>query len=150
GSKIAYVVNEAGAETIHVLDLKSRKEMPLPKVPLGTIGAMKFRSDSNELAYALSSARSPSDVYSLNVTTGKAERWTESETGGLDASKFSEPEAISWKSFDGKTITGFLYRPPASFAAPRPVIINIHGGPEGQFQPGFLGRNNYYLNELGT
>jgi dipeptidyl aminopeptidase/acylaminoacyl peptidase len=29
------------------------------------------------------------------------------------------------------------------------VIINIHGGPEGQSRPGFLGRTNYYLNELG-
>jgi dipeptidyl aminopeptidase/acylaminoacyl peptidase len=30
------------------------------------------------------------------------------------------------------------------------VVINIHGGPESQFQPGFLGRSNYYLNELGV
>jgi dipeptidyl aminopeptidase/acylaminoacyl peptidase len=29
------------------------------------------------------------------------------------------------------------------------VLIDIHGGPEGQSRPGFLGRNNYYLNELG-
>jgi dipeptidyl aminopeptidase/acylaminoacyl peptidase len=30
------------------------------------------------------------------------------------------------------------------------VIIDIHGGPEGQFQPYFLGQQNYYLNELGV
>ena len=30
------------------------------------------------------------------------------------------------------------------------VVINIHGGPEGQSRPGFLGRNNYILNELGV
>lgn len=30
------------------------------------------------------------------------------------------------------------------------MIINIHGGPEGQSQPVFQGRNNYYLNELGV
>jgi len=29
------------------------------------------------------------------------------------------------------------------------VIVNIHGGPEGQSRPGFLGRNDYWLNELG-
>ena len=29
------------------------------------------------------------------------------------------------------------------------MIVNIHGGPEGQFQPGYLGRYNYLLNELG-
>jgi len=30
------------------------------------------------------------------------------------------------------------------------VVIDIHGGPEGQSRPGFQGRNNYYLNELGV
>ena len=46
-------------------------------------------------------------------------------------------------------ISGFLYKPPASFTGKRPVMINIHGGPEGQSRPGFQGRNNYFLNELG-
>ena len=106
---------------------------------------------SRTSAYTLTSAKSPSDVYSIDTADRrKLERWTESETGGLDAAAFSEPETISWKSFDGRTITGFLYRPPASFAGPRPVIVNIHGGPEAQYQPGFLGRNNFYLNELGV
>ncbi len=152
GAKIAYVLNEAGAETLHVLDLKTRQEIPLPRLALGTIGSLRFRADSKELAFSLSSARSPSDVYSVDVTAGRREvaRWTESETGGLDPATFPEPEAISWKSFDGRTITGFLYRPPASFAGPRPVIVNIHGGPEGEFQPGFLGRNNFFMNELGV
>src|SRR3990172_4442403 len=47
-------------------------------------------------------------------------------------------------------ISGFLYRPPARFSGQRPVIINIHGGPESQARPGFLGRYNYFLNELGV
>jgi dipeptidyl aminopeptidase/acylaminoacyl peptidase len=73
-----------------------------------------------------------------------------SETGGLNTEAFSEPELIRWKSFDDRTISGYLYLPPPRFSGRRPVIINIHGGPEGQFQPGFMGRNNYYLNELGV
>jgi len=150
GSKVAFVVNEGGAETLHVLDLASRQALPLPQLPLGTIGGFKFHANSQDLGFALASARSPSDIYSIDVTTGTLERWTASETGGLDAATFSEPEAISWQSFDGRTITGFLYRPPASFTGPRPVVVNIHGGPEGQFQPGFLGRNNFLLNELGV
>ncbi|MEO6325037.1 MAG: S9 family peptidase [Thermoanaerobaculia bacterium] len=150
GKKLAFVANEGGAETLHLMELPSRKALPLPKLPLGTIAGVRFHSNSRDLAFSLSSARSPSDVYSIDTATGKLERWTESETGGLDASKFSEAESISWKSFDGKMISGFLYEPAASFAGPRPVVINIHGGPEGQYQPGFLGRNNFYLNELGV
>src|SRR5207249_1592744 len=50
---------------------------------------------------------------------------------------------------DGRSVSGFLYKPPVRFAGRRPVIINIHGGPEGESRPGFLGRSNYYVNELG-
>jgi dipeptidyl aminopeptidase/acylaminoacyl peptidase len=67
----------------------------------------------------------------------------------LKSDQFSEPELIKWKTFDGKMISGFLYRAAEAFKGKRPVIVNIHGGPEGQFVPGFLGRNNYYLDEMG-
>ena len=54
------------------------------------------------------------------------------------------------RAFDGSEITGFLYLPDTKkFPGPRPVIVNIHGGPEAQFRPGFLGRKNYLINELG-
>jgi dipeptidyl aminopeptidase/acylaminoacyl peptidase len=98
----------------------------------------------------MNSARSPNDVYSLDVKTGKVERWTESETGGLQAATFIEPQLIRLKSFDGLEISAFVYRPdPKRFPGPRPVLINIHGGPEAQSRPNFQARNNYYLNELG-
>ena len=47
-------------------------------------------------------------------------------------------------------ISGWLYRPPTKFTGKRPVIVNIHGGPEAQSRPMFQGANNYYLNELGV
>src|SRR5437667_9972131 len=46
-------------------------------------------------------------------------------------------------------ISGFLYKPPAKFGGKRPVLLIMHGGPEGQSVPTFLGRNHYLLNELG-
>jgi dipeptidyl aminopeptidase/acylaminoacyl peptidase len=66
------------------------------------------------------------------------------------ASDLSEPELIRWTSFDGLEISGFLYPAAGKFSGKRPVIINIHGGPEGQSRPGFQGRNNYFMNELGV
>jgi dipeptidyl aminopeptidase/acylaminoacyl peptidase len=72
-----------------------------------------------------------------------------SETGGLNSGEFAEPELIRWTSFDAREITGFLYRPPAKFGGKRPVIVEIHGGPESQARPVFQARNNYWLNELG-
>ena len=48
-------------------------------------------------------------------------------------------------------ISGVLYRPPAKFTGPRPVIINIHGGPpnDARERPRYQGRSDYFLNELG-
>jgi dipeptidyl aminopeptidase/acylaminoacyl peptidase len=71
-----------------------------------------------------------------------------SETA-VKTDSFREPELVRWKSFDGKVISGFLYAPPETFKGKRPVLIEIHGGPEGQSRPEFLGRFNYLLNELG-
>src|SRR6266498_174936 len=150
GHTIAFVTNEDGIGRLHLLDTKTRKEKPMPNLPVGIISGLQWHKNSHDLGFTMNSARSPADVYSLDVRTGKIERWTESETGGLNTSEFSEAELVRWKSFDERMISGFLYMPPARFNGPRPVIINIHGGPEGQARPSFLGRANYFLNELGV
>ena len=150
GKRIAYVTNEEGSSVLRVLDTATRRETKVPLPALGTIGKIEWHENGRDLAFTFSGARSPADVYSWDASTGKVERWTESETGGLNADTFREAELVRWKSFDGKTISGFLYRPAERFPGKRPVIVNIHGGPEGQSRPGFLGRTNYYLNELGV
>jgi dipeptidyl aminopeptidase/acylaminoacyl peptidase len=150
GKTLAFVANEDGVGTLHLLDTASRKERPIPKLPSGSVLGVKWHNNGKDLGFLLISARSPADVYSLDVATGRVDRWTESETGGLNTAGFAEPELVRWKGFDGRSIAGFLYKPPAQFSGRRPVIINIHGGPEGQARPTFLGRNNYLLNEMGV
>lgn len=150
GRYLALVANEAGIGVLHLLDASSGKELPLPKLPAGTIGGLSWHKNSHDLGFSLSGARSPLDAWSIDVSTGKVERWTESETGGLVTEQFVEPELLKIKSFDGLEFSAFVYRPdPAKFPGPRPAIISIHGGPESQSRPGFLGRSNYFLNELG-
>jgi dipeptidyl aminopeptidase/acylaminoacyl peptidase len=151
GRKLAYIRNEEGVGVLHLLDAGSGKALRAPRLPLGTIGGLKWHNNSHDLAFSLSSAQSPNDAYSLDTKSGRVERWTESETGGLNPERFVEPELIRLKSFDGLEISGFLYRPDAKkFPGRRPVMVSIHGGPEGQSRPGFQARNNYYLNELGV
>lgn len=149
GQRLAFVINEDGFGVLHVYDLATETEKPVPNLPKGIVERVHWRPHTHELGFNLVSARSPSDVYSLDTDTGKIERWTFSETGGLNPEQFSEPELIHWKSWDGRMISGFLYRPPAKFTGPRPVMILIHGGPEGQYRPDFIGTDNYYLNDLG-
>ncbi len=149
GRWLAFEANEDGLSVLHILNIKTGKELPVPKLPIGVLGGLEWRDHSQELAFSLSTARQPFDAYSLDVASGKLERWTFSETGGLNTSGFSEPQLIHWKSWDQRNISAFLYKPPAKFSGRRPVIIDIHGGPEGQTRPDFLARDNYFINELG-
>ena len=149
GRSIACVTDEAGISVLHVIDATTGVGRRLPVLPAGLISGLRWRRTGAELGFTLTSARAPADAYSLDLGRGALTRWTESETAGLDTRDFAEAELVRWPSFDGREISGFLYKPPAKFAGRRPVIINIHGGPEGQSRPGFLGRNDYYLQELG-
>jgi dipeptidyl aminopeptidase/acylaminoacyl peptidase len=148
GMFIAYVKDEDGVSVIHVRKTADQKETPLRGLPAGVVTSLHWARNGHELGFSLTNARGPGDCYSYDVTAGKLERWTASETA-VKTDAFPQAELVRWKSFDGQEISGFLYKPPAKFSGKRPVLVVIHGGPEGQTQPTFVGRSNYYLNELG-
>jgi dipeptidyl aminopeptidase/acylaminoacyl peptidase len=148
GKLLAFASNEDGLSILHVRDTTSGKELSLPQIPAGVIRGVRWHRDGHDLGFSLTNSRGPGDSYSLDVTAGKLERWTTSESA-VRTDSFPQGELIHWKSFDGKMISGFLYKPPARFSGKRPVLVDIHGGPEGQSLPIFLGRTNYLLNELG-
>jgi dipeptidyl aminopeptidase/acylaminoacyl peptidase len=150
-SRIVFAANEAGVSRLYLLDTKTLKYAAIAGLPSGVCGGCRWHADGKKVAVTFSSAKSTSDVYVVDVGDAVITRWTESELGGLQAKDLVEPELIRWKSFDDREITGFYYKPQsAKFSGKRPVIINIHGGPEGQSRPIFLGRNNYFINELGV
>jgi dipeptidyl aminopeptidase/acylaminoacyl peptidase len=151
GKTIALITNEDGVGKIHLIAARSGRKLRGPELPLGIPSRVTWHENGRELAFNFNSARSPTDAYSYHVKTRKLERWTESETGGLNPANFVEPELIRVKSFDGLPVSGFLYRPDAKkFPGKRPIIVSIHGGPESQSRPVFQARNNYYLNEMGV
>jgi dipeptidyl aminopeptidase/acylaminoacyl peptidase len=150
GSRIAAVSNEAGASVLRIIDAKDGRVIAEPRLGAGLIGGLEW-SPRSTLGFTFSGNRSPGDAFEYVPETGEIIRWTRSETGGLDPARNVEPELVRVKSFDGLEVTGFLYRPdPKRHPGPRPVIVSIHGGPEAQFRPGFLGRTNFLINELGV
>jgi dipeptidyl aminopeptidase/acylaminoacyl peptidase len=149
GKKLAFVSNEDGRSVLRLLDTARDKVTAKPDVPPGLVGDLRWHKNNRDLAFNFLDSRRGSDVYSLDTTSGKLERWTFSETGGINTDSSPVPELVRWKSFDGKEISGWLYRPPARFTGKRPVIINIHGGPESQARPWLSSGNSYLVNELG-
>lgn len=147
GRTIAYVVNEAGRSALRLMDARSLRALPAPMLPPGIVSGVKFDDASRRIGFTLNSADVPGDVYSWDIRARRLTRWTESETGGIPRDTFVNPELIAWRSFDDREISGFLYRPRTP--GPHPVVIQIHGGPESQFRPGFNATIQYWVNELG-
>jgi len=157
GTLLAFLTNEDGFSKLHLTDAKTGAALPSPDLPPAVGAGLKFRPGSHEVGFSLSWARSPADVYSYDPASRKLERWTESEAGGLNPERFVVPELVRYPTFDEakpgtrRTIPAFVYRPQKDrFPGKRPVLIDIHGGPEAQALPTFLGSMNYLLDELGV
>lgn len=153
---LAYTVNEDGIDKLHVLDIrkKAMNELQLPELPFGLIYGISFSPDSKRLSMVFNTATSPGDVYIYNLESKELTRWTESEVGGLNTSNFPSPALIHYPTFDkvnGKQrmIPAFIFKPKKG-KGPYPVVINIHGGPEGQYTPYFSSSLQFWLNELGV
>lgn len=147
---MAFFTNEAGTDKLYLMNAADKTYKPVQNLPVGLIGGLDFTKDGKSLFFTQSTARTSSDVYKLDIASGAIERWTESELGGIQESDISLPKPIEWTSFDKLKITGFYYPAAAKFNGKRPVVINIHGGPEGQSMASFLGATNYFTNEMGV
>lgn len=144
---VAFTVNEDGASSLYLYE---REQVRQVNIPLGIVSGVEFSPDSQQLGFSLARPDSPADAYSLSLADGKLIRWTFSEVGGLDPSRFVTPERIQFRSFDGRMIPAYYYRPrTASPDHPAPVLVQIHGGPESQYRPYFSGSIQYYVNDLG-
>jgi dipeptidyl aminopeptidase/acylaminoacyl peptidase len=151
GKRMAQILNVDGASQLKVFDVAKQIELQLPAFPVASIGAAQFHPKLDMLAFTLNNGQGPSDIYTADFTGKAVERWTTAYAPpGVDMKTFSNQEVIRWKSFDGLTISGLkVAPPPGKFAGKRPVLIDIHGGPEGQSTVGFMGRFNYLINDLG-
>ena len=148
GTQLAVVADRGATSELQLVDGISKAKRRVSTIPAGVISNLSWHPSGTTLAIEFAGARTFRDVYAVDVKSGKLERWTASEMGGAGDS-LPEAEIVQWKSFDGRMIPGILYRPAARFTGPRPVMINVHGGPETRERPRGLGRSNYFRNELG-
>ena len=157
-TQAAFTVNADGLTELYLLDTKTDKYTQVPGLPVGLIGGVQFNKAGTHLALTLTSATTNGDVFVLDLKTLKLTRWTESELGGLNAQTFVDAQLIRFPTFDQvngrpRQISSFYYPAAHQRAAKNgkvPVIINIHGGPEGQSQPAFSAFYQFLSVELGV
>lgn len=149
GRVVAWSVNRDGYSQVSIEDRRGRVALRQPDLPRGVLSALKFTPDGTRLAIGLSTPTANGDVWSWDVVRGGLTRWTESELGGLDPAGLADADLVRFRSFDGLAVPAWVYRP-RNAAGPRPVIIDIHGGPESQSRPVFNSRTQYFVGELGA
>lgn len=149
-SKLVFETNESGLNKLYLIDTSSKKYSEIKGLPIGLINNIDFTEDGKSLFFSQSTYDSSSDIYRLDLASKNIERWTDSEQGEMSKSEMAQPKLIEWTSFDNMKISGFYYPASKKFTGKRPVLINIHGGPEGQSMASSLGSGNYYTNEMGV
>jgi len=153
GRWLAYTANEAGASSLYLAPAARPQKARRIAVPRGVISALLFDRASRRLGVTLSGAASEADVFAVDAPSGKVTRWTSSEVGGLDPATFVTPELIEVPSFDKLKIRAWYYRPSPSWRParkPLPVVVSLHGGPEGESVASFSPIVQYLVNDLGA
>ncbi len=148
-TRLAIVTNENGRGVPRLYDSTTLQALPVAQQPGINVSSVKLSPDGKALAYSGSSAAAPSEVHVIELGNQQVSLWAAADTAGMDTSVFQPKETIEWKSFDGRTISGLIQRPPKKITGKRPVLIEIHGGPEAQAKLDFSGRYNYIINEMG-
>jgi acetyl esterase/lipase/Tol biopolymer transport system component len=153
GSVLATRVNVDGRDELRLTAADGRPTAveALGKLPAGSVSNARFHPTRPELALVTNSTQGPSQIHSLDLQSGTSVAWTTpAGVSGLNLQNLPEQQIVRWQSFDGRSISGVLSLPPARFTGPRPVVMQVHGGPEGQAKQGWQGRYNHLLQELGV
>jgi dipeptidyl aminopeptidase/acylaminoacyl peptidase len=154
GRLLAYALNREGFSELYVRKLTDAgvaegRDTPVELPGKGVVGGLDFSGDGRKLAFTFAGARHNADVWLYDLKTRKLEQVTRSSRAGIPQSSFVEPELIRYKSFDGREIPAWYYRPrnagAGGAAHSLPVIVSVHGGPEGQERPAFNPTYQYFL-----
>ncbi len=150
GKLLAVRAKVEGRTNLLFFDGEAFNELPSPALPEGSVSEARFHPRLPLMAFSLNSSKGPGQIGTLAPADGGSQAWTRPYAPpDVDTSRFAEQQIVRWKSFDGREISGIAALPPARFTGRRPVLVDIHGGPENEAEFGFLGRANYYLEELG-
>lgn len=145
---LAVSVNAGGYTELHIYDIEANSEINQPIPPKGVLSRyqqMSWSPQGHKLLFTLTSGKRPEGIWMLDIDADRLERI--SEKSANNEQLLIEPQLCSYKSFDGLTVPYWLYVPYGIEARNLPVVIEIHGGPEGQEVPSFNGFIQYLLSE---
>lgn len=135
---LAINVNEDGYSRLYLVDLVQGDFVNIPQPPQGMISPyMPFHwsPEGYKLLFTVTASSIPSSLWLYDLDKEWMGRLASPDMAGLSRHDFVEPTLHRFESFDGLSVPYFLYKPKGA-TGPMPLMIDIHGGPEGQSRPG--------------
>lgn len=143
GKHLAMLINENGYSILKIYDMESKTFCNIPQAPAGVYAlydSISWAPSGLKLAFTVSSGTRAQDVWVLDMEADAIKRISGCTDNGMDNNDFIEPDLNSFKSFDGLEVPYFIYVPKGKQLHDLPVMISIHGGPEGQSRPNLSGK----------
>jgi protease II len=145
-------LNDKGYQRVRVHDARTLAELKLP-VPADAAGiaVSSLSPDGRFAVVGVDSGKAPRTSFVFDWKTGTLSEWALGSAPEVDLSKFAVARLDSYTARDGTKIPMFI-RYPARCAPdapgggdPCPVVVEFHGGPEGQATPGFSGYSQLFV-----
>jgi dipeptidyl aminopeptidase/acylaminoacyl peptidase len=144
-TRIYCEMNEDGYARLTVLDARTWKPLPLPKLPAADNVVFEGVSRNGRFAeLSIDSSTRVAQALTLDWQTGKLTPWRVPNTPEVDPTGFAKASLESYPARDGTQIPMLVWRP-AACDGPCPVVVEFHGGPESQARPGFSTKAQTYV-----
>ncbi len=136
GKMIYFTAGERGKAPIFSVpvepDFRLRIATHVKKVIDGVFASNLNVTSDGKLIFAANSMSMPTEIMSANTTGGGVTSLTTINNASLASFGLQKPEEMDWKGGLGANVHGFLLKP-AKFdpAKKYPLIVLIHGGPQG-------------------
>jgi len=142
-TRLYYTLNDGGYTRLHVMDAASLDplELPLPR-DADHVVAGSMSPDGRYVSLGVETATAPRASYVYDWEAKALSQWVVPSAPEIDLSRFAVARLDSYTARDGTSIPMFIRYPArctpgAAPDPPCPIVVEFHGGPEGQAPPGF-------------
>ncbi|MBY0496750.1 MAG: S9 family peptidase [Cyanobacteria bacterium] len=134
GKSIITVAGEQGSANLVRIDVTSGSVTPVYK-GAHTVQAYTATPDAKTIVAVRSTGTEINDLFVVDTaSSASARQITRVNDALFKTIKLIEPEEVSWTSFDGKRIQGWVQHPPDfDKSKTYPFVLQIHGGPHSAY-----------------
>jgi len=147
GTYLWITINADARTELRLYKAGTMQPVPLPALPRGALTSLAFSPDEKHAALYVNGSRQPSDLYLLDLETGRARALTHSLNPAIRPDDLVEGEVARFHSYDNVEVPGLLYKPhQAGVDARAPALVWVHGGPGDQSRLTYNGLLQYLVN----